>query len=256
MTSAEELLRLHEAGSIDIALQGRFLEAPEPVMDLDFARIEGMLLGIAIGDALGNTTESQRPHQRLEERGEIRDYLPNPHADDRPVGLPSDDSQMTFWTLEHLLEHGSLEPNALTKLFASRPIFGMGATVGEALGRFLTGTSWDSCGVSGGAGNGALMRIAPVLIPHLKTGGDRGSGQMPRSPQWSRTTARPPSVQALPGWTRSGGCYRWNRLPSPSGGCLLSSRACDPWRASQSTQPDTGSTWTNLLDYFLPTPRW
>ena len=38
-----------------------------------FDRIEGMLLGLAIGDALGNTSESLNPSERRVRCGEIRD---------------------------------------------------------------------------------------------------------------------------------------------------------------------------------------
>ncbi len=51
-----------------------------------------MLLGLAIGDALGNTSESQAPAERRARYGEIRDYLPNGYAEGRRVGLPSDDT--------------------------------------------------------------------------------------------------------------------------------------------------------------------
>ena len=48
-------------------------------------RVEGMLLGLAIGDSLGNTSESQVPAQRRQRYREIRDYLPNAHAEGRAV---------------------------------------------------------------------------------------------------------------------------------------------------------------------------
>ena len=132
-------------------------------------RIGGMLLGLAIGDALGNTTEGQPPRLRREAHGGgIRDYVPNRHAGGRAVGLPSDDTQLAFWTLRRLLEDGRVEPDALLREFASRPIFGIGQTVSEALRRYRSGTPWYETGVPS-AGNGALMRIAPVLIPHLAT---------------------------------------------------------------------------------------
>jgi len=66
--------------------------------NLDFGRVEGMMLGLAIGDALGNASESQLPERRRERYGEIRDYLPNRYADCRRVGVPSDDTQLAFWT--------------------------------------------------------------------------------------------------------------------------------------------------------------
>ena len=76
-------------------------------------RVAGMLLGLCIGDALGNTSETMTPAQRREHLGEVRDYLPNRHAEGRAVGLPSDDTQLAFWTLAHLLERGGLAPAGL-----------------------------------------------------------------------------------------------------------------------------------------------
>jgi ADP-ribosylglycohydrolase len=56
--------------------------------------IRGMLLGLAIGDALGNTSESLRSWSaRLPWR--IRDYLPNSRSAGRRVGC-LDDSQLAF----------------------------------------------------------------------------------------------------------------------------------------------------------------
>jgi ADP-ribosyl-[dinitrogen reductase] hydrolase len=125
------------------------------------------MLGLAIGDALGNTSEGQLPSVRRERHGEIRDYLPNWYADNRPVGLPSDDTQMAFWTLEQMLEDGRLDPARLAERFSRGRIFGIGGTVKQFLRNYKNGLSWEQCGAAS-AGNGALMRIAPVLIPHLK----------------------------------------------------------------------------------------
>lgn len=136
--------------------------------DFDFARVEGMLLGLAIGDALGNTSESQLPSVRRQQFGEVRDYLPNRFAGGRPVGLPSDDSQMAFWTLEQLLEDEGMVPDHLARKFTQHQIFGIGHTVKGFLRSYKDqGRSWKESGQPS-AGNGALMRIAPVLIPHLR----------------------------------------------------------------------------------------
>jgi len=129
-------------------------------------RIRGMLLGLAIGDALGNTSESLTAADREARYGEIRDYLPNGHADGRRVGLPSDDSQLAFWTLESLLECGDLDPEDLAKKYAGRRIFGIGSAVRQFLANRADGvTPWYRCGVER-AGNGALMRIAPIVLLH------------------------------------------------------------------------------------------
>ena len=136
--------------------------------DWDFGRVEGMLLGLAIGDALGNTSESLLPSARRQAYGEIRDYLPNRYAAGRPVGVPSDDTQMAFWTLEQLLEDDGLIPDHLARKFTQHPIFGIGSTVKGFLRSYKDqGRSWEESGQPS-AGNGALMRIAPVLIPHLR----------------------------------------------------------------------------------------
>lgn len=128
------------------------------------------MFGLAIGDALGNTTEGQLPAERRARYGEIRDYLPNHHAGNRPVGLPSDDTQLAFWTLEQLLADDGLNPDHLAARFCRGQIWGIGGTVKAFIREFESGAKpWYQCGQPS-AGNGALMRIAPVLIPHLKTG--------------------------------------------------------------------------------------
>jgi len=129
-------------------------------------RIRGMLLGLAIGDSLGNTSEGLSAAERETRFGEIRDYLPNPLENDTRVGLPSDDSQLAFWTLESILDRGALDPDDLAARFASRPIFGIGKSVQQFLHNREQGlTPWYRCGAES-AGNGALMRIAPIVLLH------------------------------------------------------------------------------------------
>ena len=106
-----------------------------------FDRIEGMLLGLAIGDALGNTSESINPDERSLRFGEITGYLPNRYADDRKVGLPSDDTQMAFWAVEVLLVDGHLIPDHMAQRFSSEQIFGIGSSVRQ----FLKITKINSC---------------------------------------------------------------------------------------------------------------
>ncbi len=130
-------------------------------------RVEGMLLGLAIGDALGNTTESMNPEERSAVYDEIRDYRPNRHVEGRRVGLPSDDTQMAFWTLRRLNEDGGLVPVRVAREFCSHRILGIGRSVLDFTRRFKSGSMNWVVAASRSAGNGALMRIAPVLVPHL-----------------------------------------------------------------------------------------
>ncbi len=164
----QRVLALIDAGRVAVSGAGLRALGPPPVgRPVDFDRAEGMLLGLAIGDALGNTSESQPPAERRATWGEIRDYLPNRWASERPVGLPSDDTQLAFWTLEHLLEHRTIVPDRLAELFARRRIFGIGRTMRAFLEAFGQGRPWYEA-TQRSAGNGALMRVAPVVLPHLR----------------------------------------------------------------------------------------
>jgi len=169
VNSAELLDFLVKEHLIDMApgdiLRSRPGQLPE---NFDFDRIEGMLLGLAIGDALGNTNEGMEPEARKNKYGEIRDYLPNHHAGNEKVGLPSDDTQLAFWTLEQILDVDGFNPERLSAKFTSRRIFGIGSTVKEFITNCKHGLPWYKCGPKS-AGNGALMRIAPMVIPHLKS---------------------------------------------------------------------------------------
>lgn len=131
-------------------------------------RTRGMLLGVAIGDSLGNTSEGMTPAERRRLHGEIVDYLPHPREDMRRIGFPSDDTQMTFWTVESLLRCGYLDPADVAGSFAGPRIFGLGKTVTDFLFAYRFGHKpWFQAGRPS-AGNGALMRIAPVILPHLR----------------------------------------------------------------------------------------
>ncbi len=172
-TNHQKLHWLFENKKININYSSLFDLKPDPLPeDFDFDRAEGMMLGLAIGDALGITTEGMLPQERLSFCGEICDYLPNRYAILKPGeetrGYPSDDTQLAFWTLEQMIEDGGLKPDNLAAKFCRRRIFGIGSTVFKFIRNYKTGRiPWYECGPQS-AGNGALMRIAPMVIPHLK----------------------------------------------------------------------------------------
>jgi ADP-ribosyl-[dinitrogen reductase] hydrolase len=155
-------------GTIDLQKGAIFATRPEPCSpELAWQRLEGLFLGLAIGDALGNTTESMLPQERRRRYGEIRDYLPNGHVDGRCLGLPSNDTQLTFWTLEQLLADGECRPDRVAARFCQGHIYGLGSTVREFLRNYQDKKlPWYRCGPKS-AGNGSLMRIAPLILPHL-----------------------------------------------------------------------------------------
>ncbi|HCT55647.1 MAG TPA: ADP-ribosylglycohydrolase [Gemmatimonas aurantiaca] len=145
---------------------------PAPAIDApDIAdRVRGMLLGVAIGDALGNRSESMNPAEREAKYGRIVGYLPSRYADGAPAGTPSDDTQLTFRAVEQLLADGALVPDELAFRIANDRIFGIGRSTRDFCNALRTGAPWwEATQLS--AGNGALMRIAPTVLPHLLKGG-------------------------------------------------------------------------------------
>jgi ADP-ribosyl-[dinitrogen reductase] hydrolase len=173
MSNRETLRRLLAEGRIQVRSSSLFDVAPQALPEsFDFDRVEGMMLGLAVGDALGVTTEGMLPANRAQSFGEIRDYRPNRHVrvqqPGEPVkGYPSDDTQLAFWTLEQLLADRGLVPAHVASRFTRDHIFGIGSAVRAFLVSMHGGTAWDKAGRPS-AGNGALMRIAPVVIPHLQ----------------------------------------------------------------------------------------
>lgn len=161
-TNRMVLRRLVDEGMAAINWGSWLDTQPKQARTPPFDRFEGMMLGLAAGDSLGNRSEGKNPDERFELFGEITDY---PHGE---TGLPSDDTQLSFWTLESLLEHGRLDPAALSEAFRHKHIYGIGKTVKEFLSNTDKGLPWERRGVAS-AGNGALMRIAPVVFPHLRS---------------------------------------------------------------------------------------
>ncbi|GEM_PF-1702513 len=130
-------------------------------------RVEGMLLGLAIGDSLGNQTEFWSPDQRQARYGEVSDYIRLNAATGRPAGYPSGDTELSFLTVQHLLAERRLVPELLAKKLSARPVLGAGLAHAEFARNLTAGKPWYEAGPYRG-GNGAMMRMAPVLLPHLR----------------------------------------------------------------------------------------
>ncbi|HNY12761.1 MAG TPA: ADP-ribosylglycohydrolase family protein, partial [Candidatus Wallbacteria bacterium] len=158
----EELLK---AGKIKVRESNLFNVPVEIKTAVNFDKIEGMLLGVAIGDSLGFPTENMQPHERLKAHGEVIDYLP---IGDETRGVPSDETQFTMWTLEQIIKDGYFDAEAAAGSFLNKKILGMSKTIKEFLTNFHKhGKKWHEAG-SGSANSCSMMRIAPVILPHLK----------------------------------------------------------------------------------------
>src|SRR5262249_51220486 len=162
----DELLRgLFDGDLIDLTRGPLFDRIPAAV-DLaglrSHRRIEGMLIGLAVGDALGLPTEyAWTPRRRQEELGTIRDHEHNPAG---KRGCVSDDTQRSFWTLQRLLARGRLDLDDLARCFVERldRIVGIGGTVAHGLSeqarRLETGSPPRHRCPGPGRGDGTLMR--------------------------------------------------------------------------------------------------
>lgn len=141
-------------------------------------RARGAFLGLAIGDALGTTLEFSR-----------RDTLPH-HTEmtgggpfDLQPGQWTDDTSMALALAESLLQAGPFDPHDLASRFVewwqqgayscTGACFDIGLTTRDALARFVeTGRAESGSTDPNTAGNGSLMRLAPVALATLHDPGE------------------------------------------------------------------------------------
>jgi|SRR5277367_69049 len=147
-------------------------------------RIQGGLLGLLIGDALGVPYEFHAPHQ-IPPASEI-DFLPPPGFSASHFGVPpgtwSDDGAQALCLLESLLECDSLNlGNFAQKLVAwysqgrcttDGVVFDCGLQTRRAIQSLIRGVEPDVSGPreEDDNGNGSLMRVLPLALWH--TGSD------------------------------------------------------------------------------------
>lgn len=145
-----------------------FQTPPQLPPNIGFNKVEGMLLGAAIGDSLGATSEGLSADKRFKMHGEIRYYMPGKRSNNKPIGVPTDDTQLTFWTLKQLIQDDGLIADNLAKRFCKHHITGIGSTVRGFIHNYKDlHKAWYESGHDS-LGNGSLMRISPVVVPYLK----------------------------------------------------------------------------------------
>jgi len=137
------------------------------------SRVRGCLLGLATGDALGTTLEFRAPGTFKP----ISDLVGGGPFDLKP-GQWTDDTSMALCLAESLLERRGFEPvDQLERyvrwwrqgyLSSTGTCFDIGNTVRGALEQFeATGEPWCGPTHPRSAGNGSLMRLAPVGIANF-----------------------------------------------------------------------------------------
>jgi ADP-ribosyl-[dinitrogen reductase] hydrolase len=135
-------------------------------------RARGVLLGLAVGDALGAALEWDHPEQiTARYGGPLRDMVASTNW---AMGEWTDDTAMALALAESLAERGGYdEDDVLARylVWARSGPKDIGATVSHALARARTPADARAAAAayhqsSGGhsAGNGSLMRTAPIAI--------------------------------------------------------------------------------------------
>jgi len=131
-------------------------------------RIEGCVVGAAIGDALGMPLEfgPRRPLDRL-----VREMQPGR----LPAGAFTDDTEMALALADSLVAHCPLDPADLAQRFVAWLQAGpddVGLHTRNVLSRIVGGAPWEQAAQAvqqqrpGSAGNGSVMRCWPVALAH------------------------------------------------------------------------------------------
>lgn len=131
------------------------------VIDDALERARASLLGLAVGDAFGETMTTPGARLRIAKRLIHRA---------RPWRW-TDDTAMAIAIVEVLARHGTCDPDALAAAFAlwwrAEPWRGYGLGASMLLSRVAAGAPWRAearalFGGAGSFGNGAAMRAAPI----------------------------------------------------------------------------------------------
>jgi ADP-ribosyl-[dinitrogen reductase] hydrolase len=137
-------------------------------------RAEGVLLGLACGDALGRPVEFRSPGAIEAEYGELTEMVGN-GTHGKPAGTITDDTEQALCIARSLVERGEFAPEDIAERFVAwynGGPFDIGIMTADALGRIDRGASWDSAGQDvweaksegSNAGNGSVMRCAPLAL--------------------------------------------------------------------------------------------
>ncbi|HVX30805.1 MAG TPA: ADP-ribosylglycohydrolase family protein [Nitrolancea sp.] len=134
-------------------------------------RYRGCLLGLAIGDALGAPVEFINRDEIALRFGVVREMRGGGWLDTKP-GEYTDDTQMALAIARSIAELGRIDPADIGARFV-RWMEGMPKDIGnttlQSLGYLAAGVPWDEAGArtaarkgDSGAGNGSIMRTAPI----------------------------------------------------------------------------------------------
>ena len=135
-------------------------------------QFRGLILGLAVGDVVGAPVEKasvEDTRRYIDEHvvpGKYSDKLRSTF-EGLPFGQYTDDTQLARELLISLVEkEGSFHPEdyaaRIARMFEEGTIVGSGGTTRRAAEKLIEGTSWEESGDTKTAGNGSVMRVAPI----------------------------------------------------------------------------------------------
>jgi len=144
-------------------------------------RAEAIFTAVAYGDAAGLPVETMHADDIAERYGYIRSLIPptdNPFfKGEYPVGTTSDDTQLTLAVAESLVEAGAYEQRSQADrhlaayhraprimVDGSEKVQGWGGSTTRSLDRIEQGIDPMYSGERSGAGNGVVMKLAPLAL--------------------------------------------------------------------------------------------
>ncbi len=138
-------------------------------------RFVGCLIGLALGDALGAPLEFMPRAEIMATYGEVRELLGGGWLNVEP-GEYTDDTQLALAIAESIVRTGRIDPPDIAARFVAWLRTGpkdVGNITRTAIRYHEQGLPWQEVGprvvrelVGGSAGNGSLMRCAPVGLFH------------------------------------------------------------------------------------------
>ncbi|MES9935137.1 MAG: ADP-ribosyl-[dinitrogen reductase] hydrolase [Sedimenticola sp.] len=132
-------------------------------------RVVGAYLGLAVGDALGATTEFLTPREIREKHGIHNSICGGGWLRLKP-GQVTDDTEMSLALGQAILDRGGVEAHAVAEAFSewmrSKPV-DIGNTVRRGIVHYRNSGEVRVSENEYEAGNGACMRSLPVAIAYL-----------------------------------------------------------------------------------------
>jgi ADP-ribosyl-[dinitrogen reductase] hydrolase len=133
------------------------------------ARAQAVFLGLAVGDALGATTEFMKPGQIRERFGVHREITGGGWLN-LPPGWVTDDTEMSLCVARAIAARGRWDLVGIADRFAQwlegNPV-DVGATCRRGIGDYIARKQLETPPNRWDAGNGAAMRVAPVALHTL-----------------------------------------------------------------------------------------